>query len=37
MQRANYKPDTDIVEWLKQRAAAGDEQAKKILAGIERQ
>lgn len=36
MQRANYKPGSDIQEWLTQQAAAGDDQAKKILADLER-
>jgi TPR repeat protein len=35
MQRADYKPDSDIQEWLRKQAAAGDEQAKKILADLE--
>src|SRR5262249_8497610 len=34
-ERANYKPGSDIQEWLKQRAAAGDDQAKKILVDLE--
>ena len=35
MERANYKPGSGIQEWLKQRAAAGDDRAKKILANVE--
>jgi TPR repeat protein len=33
-QRAHYKPDADIQAWLKQRASAGDERAKKALAEV---
>lgn len=31
MQRANYKPDADILAWLKQQAGAGDARAKELL------
>jgi TPR repeat protein len=37
VQRANYRPDAEILEWVKQRAAAGDERAQKVVAGLEPQ
>ena len=34
VQRASYKPDADILAWLKQQAAAGDAKAKQVLAKV---
>jgi len=34
MQRADYKPGSDIQDWLKQQAAAGDEKAKELAAKL---
>jgi hypothetical protein len=34
MQRADYKPDSDIREWLSQQASAGDEKAKELAAKL---
>jgi TPR repeat protein len=34
VQRTNYKPDADIMAWLKQQAAAGNERARKVLTGL---
>jgi hypothetical protein len=34
VQRAHYKPDADILAWLKQQAAAGDAKAKELLARV---
>jgi TPR repeat protein len=31
VQRANYKPDADIMDWLRQQASAGDAKAKELL------
>jgi len=31
MQRANYKPDAEILAWLKQQAGSGSEKAKELL------
>jgi TPR repeat protein len=34
VQRTNYKPDADIMAWLKQQAVAGNERARKVLTGL---
>jgi len=34
VQRASYKPDADVLAWLKQRAAAGDAKAKELLVRV---
>jgi len=34
VQRANYRPDADIVEWLKQQAGSGNAKAKELLVRV---
>ena len=34
VQRANYRPDAEILEWLRQQASSGSTKAKKLLIGV---
>jgi TPR repeat protein len=34
VQRANYRPDAEILEWLRQQASSGNAKAKKLLIGV---
>ena len=34
VQRAHYRPDADILQWLKQQAGAGDAKAKELLVRV---